>query len=99
MQKKEIESVNETKQTQIKYRKEKRMHLRLSIRLPIFCYCLTSKNYFFSYCKNISPGGMSLSSDVFSKLDEFMEFKIEFPGRTISCKGKIVSLTTLIILF
>ncbi len=85
-----VELVNGTKQKRIKYRKEKRKHPRLNISLPVFCYSLSSKNYFFSSCENISLGGMCLSGKDFLKLDELMEFKIEFPGRSISCKGKIV---------
>ncbi len=85
-----VEPVNGTKQKRIKDRKEKRKHPRLNISLPVFCYSQSSKNYFFSSCENISLGGMCLSGKDFLKLDELMEFKIEFPGRSISCKGKIV---------
>lgn len=91
MQKKTIESVNDLKQPQIKYRKEKRKHLRMSVSFPVFCYSFLTKKHFFSSCENISLGGMCLTSDDFLKLDEHMEFKIEFPGRTITCQGTIVS--------
>lgn len=35
---------------------------------------------------------MGLSGNGSLKLNELMEFKIEFPGRIISCKGKIISI-------
>lgn len=84
-----VEPVNGTKQKRIKYRKEKRKLPSLNISLPVFCYSLSSKNYFFSTCENISLEGMCLSGKDFLKLDKLMEFKIEFPGKFISCKGKI----------
>lgn len=79
-----------TKQKRLKDVNEKRKHQRLSIGLSLFCYRLTSRTYFFSSCENISLGGMCLSDNGFLKLDELMEFEIEFPSRTISCQGKIV---------
>ncbi len=87
-----IDSVNGTKKQRIKSGKEKRKRPRLNISLRLFCYCLTSRIYFFSSCENISPGGMGLSGNGSLKLNELMEFKIEFPGRIISCKGKIISI-------
>ncbi len=84
-----------TKQRRIKYVKEKRKNPRLSISLPLFCYCLKSRTYFFSSCENISLGGMYLTGDGFLKLNELMEFKIEFPDKTLSCKGKIAWLKSL----
>lgn len=70
--------------------KEKRKHTRLRIRFPLFCYCLTSKASFFSAFEDISIGGMCLIGNGYLTLNERMEFKIKFPGRTVSCKGTIV---------
>lgn len=70
--------------------KEKRKHRRLRISFPLFCYCLTSRASFFSAFEDISLGGMCLAGNGFFTLNELLEFKIEFPGRTVSCKGKIV---------
>ncbi len=70
--------------------KDKRKHTRLRISFPLFCYCLTSKASFFSAFEDISIGGMCLAGNSFFTLNELMEFKIEFPSRTVSCRGKIV---------
>lgn len=79
-----------TKQQRVKDMKDKRKHRRLRISFPLFCYCLASKTSFFSVFEDISIGGMCLVDNRFLSLHEHMEFKIEFSGRIVNCKGKIV---------
>ncbi len=74
---------------------EKRKHPRLRLSLPLFCYGLTSRFSFYSAFENISIGGLNLVDIRFLYLNELLKLKIEFPGRTVCCDGKIVWLKNL----
>ena len=70
--------------------KENRKHNRRWIKFPILCYCLKSRDLFYSAFENISIGGMCLDVDRLLSLNEPIKFKIGFPELTIRCEGKIV---------
>ena len=70
--------------------KEKRKNQRLWIKFPLLCYCLKSRDVFYSTFENISIGGMCLDVDRLLSLNELIKFKIGFPEKTIRCEGKIV---------
>lgn len=74
---------------------EKRKHPRLKLSLPLFCNSLTSRFSFYSAFEDISIGGLSLVDIRFLSLNELLKLKIEFPGRTVRCEGKIVWLKNL----
>lgn len=74
---------------------EKRKHPRLKLSLPLFCYGLTSRFSFYSEFENINIGGIGLVNIRFLSLDELLKLKLEFPGRTVRCKGKIIWLKNL----
>ncbi len=63
--------------------------------MPLFCYGLTSRFSFYSAFENISIGGLNLVDIRFLSLNELLKLKIEFPGRTVRCEGKIVWLKNL----
>jgi hypothetical protein len=54
------------------------------------CYCLKSRDLFYSNFENISIGGMCLDVDRLLSPDELIKFKIGFPEKTVRGEGKIV---------